>query len=426
VNRPEGEILSDTRPHGIKQNIREYGLTAGTLGSTSSQTVMVALLPVLLSQYTHSALLIGFAIGGEGLFAVLVPYWVGALSDHLPARIAARFGRRTLFLLLMAPVMAAALVVAPFLSGYIPLAAAAFVFFAALHGYLTPLWALLVDAVPKERHGQVQGVRGMLHATGLAYGLVAGGLLFSLWRPLPFLIAAALVLVATAITKIAAPTEAAAEEKDEAKLRDLLRIWRRFEGRPAVPWFLLANALWSGGVDGIRPFIFIFATVVLGINVAQTSLALLLIVAGLGLGALIIGRLGDRYGHETMLEIGGAVTGVTMLLGFFVRDLAGATLVLLVSGLGAAALIALPYPLFASLIGEGNVGRDTGLYILTFGIGRIVAPLLVGTAIDLAAPLFPDLRGYPVMWPMAGILALLGVLALRKSMSYAQATMPAD
>jgi MFS family permease len=426
VNRPQGEILSDTRPHRVQQKIREYGLTAGTLGSTSSQTVMVALLPVLLSQYTHSALLIGFAIGGEGLFAVLVPYWVGALSDHLPPRIATRFGRRTLFLLLTAPIMAAALVVAPFLSGYIPLAAAAFVFFAALHGYLTPLWALLVDAVPKERHGQVQGVRGMLHATGLAYGLVAGGLLFSLWRPLPFLIAAALILVATAITKIAAPTEAAADVKAEAKLQDILRIWRRFRGRPAVPWFLLANALWSGGVDGIRPFIFIFATVVLGINVAQTSLALLLIVAGLGIGALIIGRLGDRYGHETLLEIGGAVTGVTMLLGFFVRDLPGATVVLLVSGLGAAALISLPYPLFASLIGEGNVGRDTGLYILTFGIGRIVAPLLVGTAIDLAVPLFPDLRGYPVMWPMAGILALLGVLALRKSMSYAQATMPAD
>ncbi|HKJ93252.1 MAG TPA: MFS transporter, partial [Longimicrobiales bacterium] len=376
--------------------------------------------------YTHSAVLIGFAIGGEGIFAVLVPYWVGALSDHLPARVASRFGRRTLFLILMAPIMAAALVVVPFLHGYIQLAAAAFVFFAALHGYLTPLWALLVDAVPKERHGQVQGVRGMLHSFGLAYGLVAGGLLFSLWRPLPFLIAAALILAATAITKIAAPTEAAAEEKAEAKLRDVLRIWRRFEGRPAVPWFLLANALWSGGVDGIRPFIFIFATVVLGINVAQTSLALLLVVAGLGLGALIIGRLGDRYGHETLLEIGGAVTGITMLLGFFVRDLPGATIVLLVSGLGAAALIALPYPLFASLIGEGNVGRDTGLYILTFGVGRIVAPLLVGAAIDLAAPLFPELHGYPVMWPMAGILALLGVLALRKSMSFARATLPGD
>ncbi|MEJ2215042.1 MAG: MFS transporter [Gemmatimonadota bacterium] len=387
---------------------------------------MVALLPVLLSRYTHSAVLIGFAIGGEGLFAVLVPYWVGALSDHLPARIAGRFGRRTLFLILMAPIMAAALAIAPFLHGYIPLAGAAFVFFAALHGYLTPLWALLVDAVPKERHGQVQGVRGMLHAAGLAYGLVAGGLLFSLWHPLPFLIAAALVIVATAVTKIAAPTEAAAEEKAEAKLRDILRIWRRFAGRPAVPWFLLANALWSGGVDGIRPFIFLFATVVLGINVAQTSLALLLVVAGLGMGALIIGRLGDRYGHETLLEIGGAVTGITMLLGFFVRDLPGATVVLLVSGLGAAALIALPYPLFASLIGEGNVGRDTGLYILTFGIGRIVSPLLVGAAIDLAAPYFPDLRGYPVMWPMAGILALLGVLALRKSMSYAQATLAGD
>lgn len=76
---------------------REYGLTAGTLGSSAGQTVMVALLPVLLAEYAPSAVWIGFAIGGEGIFALLVPYWIGALSDHLPARLARRFGRRTLF-----------------------------------------------------------------------------------------------------------------------------------------------------------------------------------------------------------------------------------------------------------------------------------------------------------------------------------------
>ena len=40
-----------------------------------------------------------------------------------------------------APVMALSLGVAPFLHGYWPLAFSAFVFFAALHGYLTPLCA---------------------------------------------------------------------------------------------------------------------------------------------------------------------------------------------------------------------------------------------------------------------------------------------
>ncbi len=141
----------------------------------------------------------------------------------------------------------------------------------------------------------------------------------------------------------------------------------------------------------------------------------------MGLGAVILGRLGDRHGHAELLEVGGAILGVTMLAGFFVRGLWGAVGLLVVSGLGAATLIALPYPLFASLMGERGVGRDTGLYILTMGFGRIFAPLLVGAAIDLARPLYPDLDGYPIMWPMVGLLAILGVLALRRSMRLARA-----
>ena len=68
----------------VRKALQEYGLTAGTLGSTAGQTVMVALLPILLARYTESATLIGFAIGGEGIVAILVPYWIGAASDHLP------------------------------------------------------------------------------------------------------------------------------------------------------------------------------------------------------------------------------------------------------------------------------------------------------------------------------------------------------
>src|SRR5688500_12355631 len=92
VGRERGE------PHGWRRVVTEYGITVGSLGSTAGQTVMVALLPVLMSAYSPSAFMIGFAIGAEGLFALFIPYWAGALSDALPPRIAARFGRRSLFL----------------------------------------------------------------------------------------------------------------------------------------------------------------------------------------------------------------------------------------------------------------------------------------------------------------------------------------
>lgn len=401
----------------LKRRVREYGLTAGTLGSTAAQTVMVALLPVLLARYTDSATLIGFAIGGEGIVAILVPYWIGAWSDHLSEETAARYGRRTFFLLLTAPVLAASVAIAPFLDGFWPIAGAAFVFFLALHGYLAPLWALMVDEVPQHRQGRVQGVRGALHSIGLAFGLVAGGLLFAIWEPLPFLAAGGLILATTTVTYFAAPRTVTPGQEGDAT--DILRLWRRLKGRPAVSWMLLANSLWSSGVDGIRPYIFLFAAVVLGINVAQTSLLLIVIVAGLGIGALVLGRLGDRYGHARLIFLGGGITGVVMLLGFYVRTVPGAVGLLLFAGLGAATLITLPYPLFASLLDEKGVGRDTGLYIVTMGVGRIVAPVLVGAAIDIGRATMPELKGYPYMWPIAGALVLLGLLALWRAMWHA-------
>ena len=411
-------LASEGWRNRVRRALREYGMTAGTLGSTAGQTVMVALLPILLSRYTDSAALIGFAIGGEGIVAMMVPYWIGAWSDHLPQETALRYGRRTFFLLLSAPVLAASVATAPFIDGFWPLAGVALVFFIALHAYLAPLWALMVDEVPRGRRGRVQGVRGALHSVGLAFGLVAGGLLFALWEPLPFLAAGALILVTTGITYVAAPRSATPGHEGDAS--DVLRVWRRLKGRPAVSWMLLANSLWSSGVDGIRPYIFLFTTVVLGINVAETSLLLMVIVAGLGIGAVVLGYMGDRFGHARLLTVGGGITGVAMLLGFWVRTVPSAVGLLLFAGLGAATLISLAYPLFASLIGDRGVGRDTGLYIVTMGFGRIVAPVVIGVAIDIGKTTMPELRGYPYMWPIAGALTLLGLLALARAMWHAR------
>jgi MFS family permease len=393
------------RADGVRR-AQEYGLTAGELGMASGQTVMVALLPLLLAEHVGSATMIGAVVAMEGFFAMLVPYIVGALSDRVGADAARRFGRRNLFLLAAAPVMAAALVMAPFMDGFWPRAGAAALFFAALHAYMTPLRALVVDSVPEERRGRVQGVLGAFHSGGLAYGLVGGGLLFALWEPLPFLVAAGLVLLTTGVTFFATPDSS--HEHEEAEPEAEAEFWRELARNRGARWFLLANALWAGAVDGLRPYIFLFATVVLGITVSGASGIIGALLVGVGIGSVLVGRLGDRYGKARVLGFCAALTGVVMALGVFVRDVGFAIAFLVPAGLGAAALIALPYPVFARLIGEEAVGRATGVFTVSVGAARLVAPLLVGAAIDLGAGIFPDEEGYPMMWPVVGGLALLG------------------
>lgn len=402
------------------RRLREYGLTAGTLGSNGSQTVMVVILPLLLQEHAPSAFWIGLVIGSEGLLAILVPYWVGYLSDHLPQRWARRYGRRAFFLWATAPIMVVALAVTPFLHGFWPLAAAGFVFFTGLHGYMTPLWALMIDAVPDERRAPVQGVRGAFQAAGLAFGLIGGGLLFALATPLPFLLAGVLVLVTTWLTVAAVPSDVRSRGAWRPSRPDGLPVWRRLMKDGPVRWFLVANALWTGAVDGIRPYIFLFAVLVLGVTVAEASLVLAWLLVGLAGGAVAIGRLAGRLGRVRLLTLAAVTTGLAMGLGLFVRDVPSAIAVLVVAGLAAAAFIALPFPVFAALAGEEAAGRQTALYIVSLGFARILAPILVGAAIDAGARFLPEYQGYPLMWPVAGLLTLLSVPALLRSVHLAR------
>ena len=267
--------------------------------------------------------------------------------------------------------------------------------------------------MPDERRGRVHGARGALHSLGIGYGLIGSGLLFELWRPLPFLIAAIIIAVTTAITLGAAPRSdraigAARTSVPEAGSGSWIQALKRSD----VRWFLIANALWTGAIDGIRPYVFLFALVVLGVSLAEASLVLVFLLVGLALGAVILGRLGDHYGRRPLLVGGILLTAGALFGGIWMREADGAILLLGLAGVGAASLIALPFPLFVSMVGEEGIGRSTGLYILSVGIARVGAPMLVGAAIDWGAVRYPEFQGYPMMWPMAGLMALASVPAL--------------
>jgi MFS family permease len=358
----------------------------------------------------------------------------GALTDSVPQRYGGMFGRRGRLLALAAPGMALGLVLIAALDGFLPLAGAAVLYFFALHLYTGPLRALLTDATPEQKWGSIQGVMGATHIGGVAFGLVGGGLLYSLWEPLPFLVAAALVLGLTTVTLLAARSlgeagkEAGSDGSDgagsegsdedgggdarEYGFRQELRFWGDLIRRPDTRRFLAGNILWNAGVEGIRPYLFLFATVALGITVGVASLAMIGFLVAAGVGSVLVGRFGDRFGRPRVLILGALLAGGAMLPGLFVRDLLPLIILLIPAGLGAAALVSLPYAVFEEMVDDEDVGRSTGAFFMSVGVARVLAPLLVGAAIDIAGSWMPETEGFPVMWPVAGALILMGALAL--------------
>jgi maltose/moltooligosaccharide transporter len=431
--------MADPERRDTVSRVQRYALTSGELGSAGGQTLIAALLPVLLAPHAPSTFWIGAVIASEGVFAVALPYLAGAVSDSAPRRIGGFFGRRGRLLAAAAPAMALGLVLIAALDGFWPLAGAAVIYFFALHLYTGPLRALLTDATPEEQWGEVQGVMGATHVGGVAFGLVAGGLLYSVWEPLPFLVAAMLVLSLTVVTLLAARAlgqsgqeERRREEKEQKEneqggsyqdgesgvkqtLKQEFQFWRELAARTETRLFLIGNVLWNAGVEGIRPYLFLFATVALGITVATASLAMIGFLAAAGIGSVFVGYFGDRVGRERVLILGALIAALAMIPGLFIRDLLYLIILLVPAGLGAAALISLPYAVFEGMVGDEDVGRSTGAFYMSVGVARIIAPLAVGAAIDLARGWMPETEGYPVMWPVAGSLILMGAIALHFS-----------
>jgi MFS family permease len=194
------------------------------------------------------------------------------------------------------------------------------------------------------------------------------------------------------------------------------RLVSALREKPEARWFLAGNALWTGSVDGLRPYFFLFATTVVGITIAEASLLLVLLVVGLGAGSALLGGLGDRANRGRLLQYGLVATGIAMVAGVAVREPMSAFLLLLIAGGGAAAVITLPFPVYAELVGVEAMGRSTSFYVISLGAGRLIAPIMVGAAIDLGSAWFPAERGYPLMWPVSGAMMLAGAFALHRAL----------
>ncbi len=201
-------------------------LTLPTFAFSAASTLVPFYVPQFLYDYTSSNTLVGFIVGGEGIFCVLIPLWVGVQSDRMWTE---RWGRRRPFMIYAAPFMAASLILVPFQPGLVPIAVSTFIFFAAYHFYSSPYQSLLPDVTPSGFHGRVQGYQGVMRGGGMFLGMLAAPFLFGLWKPLPFIITGVLIMVFTYITvsKVEEPRLPAKQQEEHGSLwAEMARLGR--------------------------------------------------------------------------------------------------------------------------------------------------------------------------------------------------------
>lgn len=392
-------------------------LTLPTLGFSTGLSLVTTYLPVILDRYTNSATLIGFAIGGEGIFSSLIPIWVGVLSDRIWTR---RWGRRQPFMIFAAPFMAASLMLAPFQPGYVPIAVSTFLFFAAYHFYTSPYQSLIADVTPGGSHGKVQGYQSFMRGGGMFMGMVVAGMLFYRWEPLPFILCSVMIMVFTYLTvvKVDEPEpELSHLPPRQGIWGEVKRVLASVRRDKAIQRFMVAAFLWESTLAALRPFIMLYFKYSLGSTEQVGALLLGLVGVVYMVAGIASGYLADKYGRMKVMRVGLWVYLGGCILGTFIGDIKWAFIFLPLFGLGGAIVLTLPFAILIRLMPKEHIGQFTGMFSMMRGLANIIAPVVAGGAIDIAAHIFhagfyPG-RQYAAIWLVSGVMIAISLFFFR-------------
>jgi MFS family permease len=383
-----------------------------TFGLSFAITVLTIYGPSILLTLTHnSPAKVGALIGGEGAFALVVPLISGALSDRIPAD--TPIGRRMPFVIVGAPLAAAGLVLLAFVPTYQLAGVTILMFFVGYYLYYPPYRAIYADILPRRLFARAQSAQAIQRGAGFGVALISGGLLLSAWTPLPFVLGAAVLGVATlALKPVLRLQKGCAGEVEEplfaSSARELFLRDRKMQ------MFAVANMLWEFSLAGLKVFIVLYITHGLGKSKALASAFLALVAVAYIVGAPIASRLADRYGIVAVMKWSAGAYGIVLCLGVIPTTATPMAIILPVGALAGAMLMTLPQALAFTLAPEAGQGAAAGLVDFSRGVGVVLGPVLVGAAVANSTSFLSSTHGYAIMWPTIGVPVLLSLFLLRR------------
>ena len=383
-----------------------WALGLGAFGLAFSITTTAAYPPPLLGSFTESRTLIALVLAAEGIFALALPLVIGPWSDtfHTP------LGRRRPFMLAALGPMAFCLALLAFMPSFWTTAMLVFAFFFAYYVYEPPYRGLYPDLLPETVYGRAQSVQHIMRGLALGGALVAGGFLFEVWEPFPFLVAAAVTTAACGAAVVLVREARGAGRVFKGVRGYLSTSWCVWREDANVRRFLFANAAWEGTFAAARTFVVLYVVQGLDQPVWVSGAVLSAVAGGYLVAAVAAGSLGDRFGLARVIFLASFVYGGGYVAGGLVQEwhdwYYAPVFVVAVAG---GTVMTLSWGLLFKLMPSEHRGAISGLATTTKGLGLIVGPLVAGAAIDLLGPYLEATDGYQVLWPICGLPILLAI-----------------
>lgn len=346
-----------------------------------------------------SAGLAGFIMTLDNIAALFIQPIMGVISD----RTRTRLGRRMPYILIGAPIAAAAFVLIPIavsripaaLSGQTGLLGGQLAFFMVVVGLMllamaafrTPLIALMPDITPSPLRSKANGVINMMGGIGGILALFGGAFLYEVNKVLPFVVGA-IILVLTALVVVWKIKESK-EYTEESRTSE--RWWDTLKGIGAIPnedrrslvLILAAIFCWFVGYNSLETFFTSYGTFRLGVTESRASLMMGFFSVTFLAFSIPGGMLAERWGRRRTIITGLSVLTVLLVGAFFLPNATAITAILFLGGMSWALVNINSLPMIVDLAPSDRLcGTYTGLYYISGTLAAIVGPILNGAIID--------------------------------------------
>lgn len=371
---------------------RTFLIGFGFLGISLVWALYNSYVPILLKDsFALTSLWIGAVMTvNNGVTTALLPVF-GSMSD----RTWTRLGRRGPYIAAGTPIAAALFAAIPAAAGSGSLGLMLGTLLGvnvAMAIYRAPTVALMPDITPSRARGQANGVINLMGGLGALIAFFGGKALYDRGAQLPFLAAAGLSVVSSALVllvvrepkPVAGPSrggDAASSGSRGALLEHLRGAFGRGGDRSLLA-LLLAVFLWSVGFSAVSTFLTSYTRFHLGLPASTGAVILGVFALSFIVAAIGAGYVGAAVGRSRAVLAGLAALGVVLLSVLSVRALLPVGTLFAFGGVAWALVVVNALPMVIELAPEDQAGASTGLYYFASQLGTILAPAAAGGLID--------------------------------------------
>ena len=379
---------------------RTFILGFGFFGISIIWPLFNSLIPPMLKELGLTAGITGFILTWDNIINMFLQPWVGSRSD----RTHTRFGRRKPWLMLGAPVAALFFILVPFVrENFILIALAILGTNLGMALFRSPTIAYLGDLFEPGERSKANGVINLMGGVGGAVALFAGGALYKIGVPLPFIVGAGVMLIGIAVVVlfVREPKVEPAPGEKEPGLWENIRQVTRDKDRSGL--FLLAAIFaWFVGWNATEAFFTLYAQEVLNVEVGSGTQMLTAFAAALIIFAIPSGLIATKVGRKPTIITGLVGMTIGVLVAGTLRNPTVLLAVLAVMGAFWALVNINSLPMVYDLSKSRTIGAYTGLYYFASSAAAITGPIVSGWLIDRTS--------YTSIWPFTAVFLALAVV----------------